>query len=755
MKENGVRFEFSVAGTPQQNGLAEVSNRIVLEGSRSLIHAAHLPTKFWNYAVKTKVFQLNRTGTTIRGMFTTPYEQMWNKKPNLQHMRIFGANGFGQRLLNRKKLDERSEACVFLGYSEVSQSYIVNWLRDGAIGHTRTLLLDEDTFLKEVEAERRAHLRCSLRRRDLIENLEHDYNESNNQQSNSMTHQQRANPIQFLDDSDISEDEDAQALTTASVDPGRAPRHYYEALTFDDYKSWVQAYQSEIDSLESVGQLQVVPRPQNKEVLPILELFTYKYDGITQRIKHKVRIVVRGDVEKQPPEKKELYSPVAHSDSIKTILALTGAKNMKIKQCDIKTAYLYGRRTEEIFVELPIGHKDRQKKKNVWVTKASVYGLRDAPRLWNEHLNKTLLMFGLKRSVLEPCLYKLEEELFYVLIYVDDIIYAGISTKIFERFEKHLEKSFNIKIAGEINQYVGFQINQSNQGLTITCSKYIENITNRYRVADARAMMTPAPQGIVLFDESHQPLRDRTKYQSIIGALMYATTLCRSDVSYIVNYLARFNQKPTKELFRIAKRVLIYLSTTKDLGVTHKPSKKMVLTGFVDSDWAGERHDRKSVSGYIIYFNDSPLVYRTKKQTVVALSSMEAEYMALSQCIQHALYIKRLLRFLDTRLDEPLTVFCDNQAAISAMRSAEVTKKSKHIHPRYHETKKTIAEELEKHETRKMSKHVHLREKYLQDLVMKDKVLLRYVPSESNPADLLTKVVATKIFERLRKRLVN
>ena len=279
--------------------------------------------------------------------------------------------------------------------------------------------------------------------------------------------------------------------------------------------------------------------------------------------------------------------------------------------------------------------------------------------------------------------------------------------------------------------------------------------SNRYRVVEARAMMTPAPQGIVLFDDSHQSLKNRTKHRLIIGALMYATTLCRSDVSYIVNYLARFNQKPTKELFRIAKRVLIYLSTTKDLGVTHKPSKKMVLTGFVDSDWAGERHDRKSVSGYIIYFNDSPLVYRTKKQTVVALSSMEAEYMALSQCIQHALYIKRLLRFLDTRLDEPLTVFCDNQAAISAMRSAEVTKKSKHIHPRYHETKKTIAEELEKHETRKMSKHVHLREKYLQDLVMKDKVLLRYVPSESNPADLLTKVVATKIFERLRKRLVN
>ena len=287
---------------------------------------------------------------------------------------------------------------------------------------------------------------------------------------------------------------------------------------------------------------------------------------------------------------------------------------MKSKQCDIKTAYLYGRRTEEIFVELPIGHKDRQKKKNVWVTKASVYGLRDAPRLWNEHLNKTLLMFGLKRSVLEPCLYKLEEELFYVLIYVDDIIYAGISTKIFERFEKHLEKSFNIKIAGEINQYVGFQINQINQGLTITCSKYIENIENRYRVADARAMMTPAPQGIVLFDESHQPLRDRMKYQSINGALMYATTLCRSGVSYIVNYLARFNQKPTKELFRIAKRVLIYLSTTKDLGVTHKPSKKMVLTGFVDSDWAGERHDRKSVSGYIIYINISPLVYRPRSR---------------------------------------------------------------------------------------------------------------------------------------------
>ena len=97
--------------------------------------------------------------------------------------------------------------------------------------------------MKEVEAERRAHLRCSLRRRHLTENLEHDYNETNNQQLNSTTHQHRINPIQVLDDSDISEDEDedAQALTTASVDPGRAPRHYYEALTFDDHESWVQA----------------------------------------------------------------------------------------------------------------------------------------------------------------------------------------------------------------------------------------------------------------------------------------------------------------------------------------------------------------------------------------------------------------------------------------------------------------------------------------------------------------------------------
>ena len=643
----------------------------------------------------------------------------------------------------------------------MSQSYIVNWLKDGAIGHTRTLFLDEDTFLQEIEAEKRAHLRRSLRRRN---NEQTPINNEQRPNHDYARNQHASNPVQVLDDSDISDDEedDALALTTASVDPVRAPRHYYEALTFDDHKSWVQAYQNEIDSLESVGQLQVVPRPHNKEILPILELFNYKFDGIAQRIKHKVRIVVRGDVEQQPLERKALYSPVAHSDSIKTILALSGAKQMKIRQCDIKTAYLYGRRQEEVYLELPIGHKDRAKRENVWVTKASVYGLRDAPRLWNEHLNKTLLNFGLKRSILEPCLYKLEEELFHVLIYVDDIIYTGASDETLEKFETHLEKNFNIKVTGEINQYVGFQIERNSEGLTIRCSKYITSIAKRYRVEDARGIGTPAAQGIVLFDEAHQPLKDHTKYQSIIGALMYATTLCRSDVSYIVNYLARFNQKPTKELFRIAKRVLIYLLTTKDLGVTHKPSEKMVLTAFVDSDWAGERHDRKSVSGYVIYFNNVPLVYRTKKQTVVALSSMEAEYVALSQCIQHALYIKRLLRFLDTRLDEPLTVFCDNQAAMAAMQSAEVTKKSKHIHPIYYATKKSIAEDKgdrENEETQpkegKMSKHIHLRKKYLEDLVTKDKVVLRYVPSESNPADLLTKVVATKTFEKLRSRLVN
>ena len=108
MKDNGVRFEFSVAGTPQQNGLAETSDRIVLEGSRSLILAVHLPTKFWSYAVKTKVFQLNRTGPTVRGMFTIAYEQLWTKKPNLQHMRTFSANG----LTNGVPLNTREPYCL-------------------------------------------------------------------------------------------------------------------------------------------------------------------------------------------------------------------------------------------------------------------------------------------------------------------------------------------------------------------------------------------------------------------------------------------------------------------------------------------------------------------------------------------------------------------------------------------------------------------------------------------------------------------
>ena len=201
------------------------------------------------------------------------------KKPDLKRVIIFGCPGFAQTRSERiRKLDSRAEPCIFLGFDNMSRTYLVMWTKTGRFGRTRTARFDESSFIRKVEKNREQQ----FENRNMIRNIQ-KIPERNKENRITMTRH-------------IAE----------------IPKHFHDIENFPEKSSWYQAYYEEIKSLEDVGKLKVVERPTNQEVLPVLELFTRKFDNVTHKHKFKARIVVRGDLERSKVDE-NTYSPVANT----------------------------------------------------------------------------------------------------------------------------------------------------------------------------------------------------------------------------------------------------------------------------------------------------------------------------------------------------------------------------------------------------------------------------------------------------------
>ena len=354
-----------------------------------------------------------------------------------------------------------------------------------------------------------------------------------------------------------------------------APKHFYDIKNFNDKQKWYEAYYSEIRSLEETGKLKVVDRPSDKEILSILELFKYKYDNLNKKVKAKVRIVVRGDLEKNDFDPNLIYAPVAGLDIIRLVLIICYMYGLYFVQIDIKTAFLYGKRQIAIYITLPIGHKLKKLNK-VWKTLTSIYGLRDAPKLWFKLLNDTLLGFGLKQCPIAQCLYTMKNLL--VVIYVDDILFCSNDKNKLKEFESYLLKHFKLDSTSKVVKYVGYEMVQKANGYKLVATDRIKAACERFRLSDSKRRHYPINSGYIMNTETKQDdiLNDLTLYQSLVGTLHHINSLCRPDISYITNYLARKTRSASSRDLQIAKNVMVYLFTTANQGIVVKKPKKQI-----------------------------------------------------------------------------------------------------------------------------------------------------------------------------------
>lgn len=373
----------------------------------------------------------------------------------------------------------------------------------------------------------------------------------------------------------------------------------------------------------------------------------------------------------------------------------------------------------------PPGFIEAGKENQVCRLKRSIYGLKQSARCWNRRLHDILIRMGFRQSSADPCLYmkSFGDKLAYLLVYVDDIVLGCADEKITTRIFEELKKYLDITNLGELRYFLGIEIQREDDRYSLSLRGYIEKLAARFGMSNAKYAKTPMDDGFLKL-ECGEKLENQSIYRSLVGALLYISVHARPDISVSTSILGRRVSNPSQADWTAAKRVVRYLLGTKSwkLQFTGETGE---LVGCTDADWA-EVTSRKSTSGFTFLFGGAAISWISRKQTSVTLSSMEAEYVSLCEACQELIWLRALLKDMGEEQKKATVIHEDNQSCISFVKSEQTTRRSKHI-----ETK----------------------EQYVRNLCDEGKIELKYCPTDSMTADLLTKPLGAQKIRRFAEMI--
>ena len=464
-------------------------------------------------------------------------------------------------------------------------------------------------------------------------------------------------------------------------------------------------------------------------------MFKTKRDANGDVDRFKARLVAQGYSQEYGVDYDEVFAPVARYDSIRSVLAIGTQLNLEIHQMDMKSAFLNGELDEEIFMRQPVGFEDKDHPEKVCRLNTSLYGLKQSARCWNLVIDSYLKSKHYKQNAADPCVYYKHEVIngkdviVIIAVYVDDSILCSNVIRVLDVEKKHLSSRFEMDDRGEIHYILGMTVNRDRQRkiLTIDQKCYLQNVLLRFGMENCKPMSTPVDSTakFVSLSNDEEPT-DVTLYQAAIGSLNYAAICTRPDLSTAVGMLSKFMQNPGKEHWVGIKRVLRYIRGTLSHGLVYSSSDSFRLLAYSDSDWAGCAETRKSTSGYISRIGNCTVSWKSKKQPIVALSTTEAEYIALCAATQEIVWLRRLLEGVDHAQGGATVVYEDNQGAMCLSRNPKDHSRTKHIDVKYH---------------------------YVRENVEKEVIDVCYIPTADMLADTLTKGLAKPKFEKFREAM--
>lgn len=631
LRREGIEHQISAAYTPEQNGRAERYNRSILEKMRAMLLQFSLPKMLWAESAKVAAYVHNFIPKA--GKQVTPYEDMFEVKPSLEHLRVFGCMATVHiPAVKRDKLDATGETCMFVGYTEGGNNYrLLSW-------STGKLKLIESANVVFSEDRSPALPRWAYGSQSLLETHVYDDDwehgliavpdetklqqgrpESTSQQNEAVAEATVQEDVSCQEEGltdavntedaaetladieagsvniDETEDDDdrdpaVRRSTRVTKEPDRLvynvtaspssydePRTIKEAFAREDGDKWREAVNEELAALATKGVYEVANLPPDRSALTAKMVLKVKRDQYGNVEKYKARLVARGFQQEEGIDFDEVFAPTAQSTSFRVLCAMAAFENAIMRQIDVSTAFLNGELDEEVYLQVPKGiGMDGV----VWRLKKALYGLRQAARAWYDKLTEVMSMLGFTRTEADPCLFYRHTRVFltensgfdtpiFILVHVDDAIICGGYDNAVEQTLYDLMGCFEVKDLGEPAYFLGVEIHRTPDYISLTQEAYCHKVLKTYGMENCTGKATPMATGTVMTKEG-TPLPDSNQYRAIVGSLLYLSVKTRPDIAYAVGVLSRYMSCPTEQHMTAAKHVLRYLKSNPGVGITYR-----------------------------------------------------------------------------------------------------------------------------------------------------------------------------------------
>lgn len=761
--------------------MAERANRTIQESARAMLYQQDVPHSFWAEAVAYSVYVNNRLSCSSNRK-QTRYELFHGNKPDIKHLRTFGCTVYAKQYEEQlKKWDTRAFKGRFVGVDDTTpktwkifkpdshrflfssqvkfdesdpagkegksdfqiaaeQEGLEMLFSDPMTSITELADIDDDVSVDGpnliIQAADIQGKDSSVNKRKRNKLVSKPIESGPPAEQVPLRRTQR--PHKPRHNSYFSVNENLQHRCLAAVERN-VPANYKQAVEGQDKEHWIQSIQREVDALISNKTFTIIEKPSNIRPIGFKWVFKIKEnkDGTIER--YKTRCTALGNLQRPGVDFDETFAPVVRYSTIRLLLAKAATSKLLLHHMDIDTAFLYGTldKTEEVYMKVPDTVQipsHLQGKEVVCKIHKGIYGLRQSPRLFNRNLDQTLSKIGFTKSKHDACLYirKSGSEISYITVYVDDLVIASSSIGEMNVVKQQLKDYYRMKDLGQLNYILGMEVSiDDKHNIKLSQSKYISDVLKRFGHSNSNTVSTPLPPGIQLTPNNETDNIANTPtypYREVVGSLMYLMVSSRPDIAYAVGYLARFLNAHNIQHHKAANHVLKYLKHTAEIGITYHSTQKFELIGYSDSDWASDVLTRRSTTGYLFMCAGGPVSWKSRLQPTVALSSSEAEYMALSQAAQEAIALSYLYSDINTcdvkqKDKNTILLYEDNQGAIAMANNPTHYAKTKHIHLRYH---------------------------FVREQVEMQTITVQYIDTNLMLADALTKSLTRDTFELLR-----
>jgi hypothetical protein len=723
LKQHGTTHQLPPAYTPQQNGVAERGFRIVMEMVRSMLAEFNTPKVFWAEAAFTAVDILNRLPTkAVTGV--TPYEAWTGRKPELGHIRVFGCIAFVHvPKEKRRKLDDKSIKCILLGYEPGTKVYrLYEPITRRVIKSRDVIFIETVPAVSTVnEKDENVHVQTSKAEETIVcldemtsdktpiqdepeadtfittANEPEPINETLHVPTLRRSERVRYPPAVWWDTQHPSNHRH-HAMAAVSMDD---PVSVTDALSRADARQWERAMRDEYESIMKNHTWDLVTLPPGRKTVSCKWVFKTKCNAQGQVERYKARLVARGFTQVHGVDYNETFAPVSKMASIRTLLAIAAVEDLEVHQMDVKTAFLHGDLEEEVYMDQPEHFVDPQQPQLVCKLRKALYGLKQSSRAWYQRIDTHLLQLGFARSNADHSVYIIGTDTSKVIItlYVDDLLlFAKLTTRLMD-IKHALANEFDMKDLGEVHYLLGIQVirDRAQRKIWLSQERYIRDMLKRFGMNNARPVATPMdPNTKLTKDESNAiAIMDddmrAIPYASAVGSLMHAMVGTRPDLAYAVSIASRYMAKPQLHHWTAVKRIMRYLCGTAHFAITYGGDvNQWELLGYCDADFAGCPDTYKSTSGYTFTIAGGAVSWSSKRQTVVATSTTEAEYMATAYAANEAVWLRTFLHDSGYTREHATRLLNDNQGCIALAKNPEFHARTKHIGVKYHKIRELV-----------------------------------------------------------------